>query len=224
MSNLGCRVVSNFKRPDKAMVEAFRGFPVANIDDCMNRIFSVHQDILPVNKPGVLGPAFTIKMPQGDNLMFHKAMDMAQEGDIIVIDSCGTTGRAIFGELMASYLLVRKIGGIIVDGPIRDYEAISKMDIPVYARGITPNGPYKNGPGEINTPICCGGQVVMPGDIVIGDADSIVFIPQDEAPALLEKVKKVFQAESDIMAGIKKGSFVRPWVDTKLKEIGCEYL
>lgn len=153
--------------------------------------------------------------------MFHKAMDMAKPGDVIVIAAGGSTVRAIFGELMVSYLVVRRIGGIIVDGAIRDADAIAAMPIPVYARGVTPNGPFKNGPGEINTPVACGGQVVNPGDIVVGDTDGVVVVPQHEAAALVEKVKKVSAMEKGIMDGIAQGSYVRPWVDAKLQEIGC---
>lgn len=222
MSNLGCRIVQDFARPAAALVDAFRGLPVANIDDCMNRLFAVHEAIKPVGNPEVLGPAFTIRVPESDNLMFHKAMDMAKPGDVIVIAAGGVTHRAIFGELMMSYLVKRGIGGVLVDGAIRDADAISKMPIPVYACGISPNGPFKNGPGEINTPVAFGGQVVNPGDIVVGDADGVVIVPQHEAAELVEKVKKVSAMEKGIMDGIAKGSYVRPWVDAKLKEIGCE--
>jgi RraA family protein len=224
MSNIGSKVISDFDRPNRSLVEAFRELPVANIDDCMNRLAAVHQDIRPVNKAKLLGTAFTVKVPEGDNLMFHKAMDMAKEGDVIVIDAGGVTSRAIFGELMINYCKVRKLAGVIVDGSIRDYDAISKMDFPVYARGITPNGPYKNGPGEINTVISFGGQVVRPGDIIIGDEDGIIVVQPDEAEELVNKVKKVSEKEGEIMDTIMKdGTYIRPWVDSKLDEIACEY-
>jgi RraA family protein len=224
MSNVGCKIIQEFKRPDKSLVEAFKNLPVANIDDCLNRLSSVHQDIRPVNKAKLLGTAFTVKVPEGDNLMFHKAMDMAREGDVIVIEAGGSTNRAIFGELMISYCKARGLAGVIVDGSIRDYDALSIMDFPVYARGVTPKGPYKNGPGEINTAISFGGQVVHPGDIVVGDADGIVFIRPEEAPSLLEKVESVSKKEEEIMKTIlTEGTYKRPWVDTILEEIDCEY-
>ncbi|EML9472776.1 TPA: RraA family protein, partial [Klebsiella quasipneumoniae subsp. quasipneumoniae] len=176
MSIPGCRIVTDFERPSRELVEAFRDLPVANIDDCMNRLAAVDPAIRPVNKAPLLGTAFTVKVPEGDNLMFHKAMDLAREGDVIVIDAGGDTRRAIFGELMLNYCHKRGIAGVIVDGSIRDVDAISQMDIPVYAKGVTPNGPYKNGPGEINVPVVFGGQVVRPGDIVVGDADGIIIV------------------------------------------------
>jgi RraA family protein len=224
MSNIGCKIISDYKRPDKSLVEAFRNLPVANIDDCLNRLSAVHQDIRPVNKAKLLGTAFTVKVPEGDNLMFHKAMDMAKEGDVIVIDAGGSTNRSIFGELMINYCKIRGLAGVIVDGSIRDYDALSILDFPVYARGITPNGPYKNGPGEINTIISFGGQVVRPGDIVVGDTDGILFIQPEEAVELLNKVQNVSKKEEEIMKMmVEDGTYIRTWVDSKLKEIGCEY-
>ena len=226
MSNIGCKIITDFPRPAREVVELFRGLPVANIDDCMNRVCAIHNAIRPVNKAKLLGSAFTVKVPEGDNLMFHKALDMAKEGDVIVIDAGGMTTRAIFGEIMVTYLRVRKIAGVIVDGSIRDYESISQLDdFPVYARGVSPNGPYKNGPGEINTVISFGGLVVASGDIVAGDADGVVFIKPEEAVALAAKVRDVSAKETRIIADIvDKASYIRPWVDEKLKEIGCEYL
>lgn len=223
MSNVGCRIISDFPRPDRTLVEAFRGLPVANIDDCMNRTAAVDAAIRPVNKAKLLGPAFTVKVPEGDNLMFHKAMDMAKPGDVVVIDAGGDEKRAIFGALMINYCKVRGLAGVIVDGAIRDVEELSEMDFPVYARSVTPNGPYKNGPGEINTTIAFGGKVVRPGDIIVGDADGIVVIKPEDAKELAEKAHKVLDMENGILKKIlQEGSYVRPWVDDKLKSLGCQ--
>ena len=223
MSNVGCRIISDFPRPDRTLVEAFRGLPVANIDDCMNRTAAVDAAIRPVNKAKLLGPAFTVKVPEGDNLMFHKAMDMAKPGDVVVIDAGGDEKRAIFGALMINYCKVRGLAGVIVDGAIRDVEELSEMDFPVYARSVTPNGPYKNGPGEINTTIAFGGKVVRPGDIIVGDADGIVVIKPEDAKELAEKAHKVLDMENGILKKIlQEGSYVRSWVDDKLKSLGCQ--
>lgn len=223
MSNVGFRIISDFQRPEPALVEAFRELPVANIDDCMNRTAAVDGAIRPVNKAKLLGPAFTVKVPEGDNLMFHKAMDMAKPGDVIVIDAGGDPKRAIFGALMINYCKSRGLAGVIVDGAIRDYEELSQMDFPVYARAVTPNGPYKNGPGEIGTVISFGGKVVRPGDIIAGDADGIVVIAPEDAKELAQKAQKVLDMENGILEKIlTEGTYIRPWVDEKLKELGCQ--
>lgn len=226
MSKVGCVIIEDFKRPDKALVEKFRNVAVANLDDCMNRISAVHEDIRPVNKGKLLGPAFTVKVPSGDNLMFHAAMDLAKPGDVIVIDAGGDTRRSIFGELMVTYCRKRGIAGIVVDGSLRDVDAMSQLtDFPIYARGITPDGPYKNGPGEINTPIVCGGRLVNPGFIVIGDEDGVIFINPSDAPELLEKVNKLHENEIRIINTIEKdGTYIRPWVNEKLEGLEVEHI
>ena len=224
-TNIGCRIVSDFQRADDRLVQLLKTFPVANIDDCMNRTAAVDHDIRPMNSAKLLGPAFTVKVPQGDNLMFHKAMDMAKPGDVIVIDAGGMRNRAIFGELMINYCKLRGLAGVIVDGAIRDYDTISQMDFPVYARGVNPNGPYKNGPGEIGTTITFGGQIVRPGDIIVGDADGIIVVRPEDAEDLAKQVDAVFAKEADIMSTMDKdGTYIRPWVDAKLAELGCEYV
>lgn len=225
MGNIGCKIIRDFKRPSSELINGFKDIPVANIDDCMNRTAAVDQSIKPYNKSNVLGPAFTIKVPEGDNLMFHVAMDLAKPGDVIVIDAGGSLSRSILGELMITYCQSRKLGGVIVDGCIRDVDAISELDFPVYAKGVTPNGPYKNGPGEINTLVVIGGRPVCPGDIIVGDQDGIVIIKPEDAEELLIKAKEICEKEKKIIETIEnEGTFIRPWVDEKLKELNCEII
>ncbi|MDD3794404.1 MAG: RraA family protein [Lachnospiraceae bacterium] len=225
MSKVGCLVVKDFKRPEKELVEKFEGAAVANLDDCMNRISAVHESLRPINKSKLLGTAFTVKVPEGDNLMFHLAMDLAKPGDVIVIDAGGDTRRSIFGELMVTYCRSRGIAGIIVDGSIRDTDAMSKLtDFNIYYKGITPDGPYKNGPGEINTPVVCGGRTVYPGDIVIGDEDGVIFVRPEDAKELLEKLETIQKNEAHILDVMEKeGTYIRPWVGEKLESLSVEY-
>lgn len=223
---VGCKIVKDFKRPPSSLVERFKDMPVANIDDNMGRIAAVDAAIEPIGKGQLLGTAFTIRVPQGDNLMFHAAMDMAKPGDVIVIDAGGFTDRAIFGELMASYCKKRGIKGIVCDGAVRDRGGLAAMeDFQVYARAVTPNGPYKNGPGEINVPVVIGGKVVHPGDIIVGDDDGVIIIDPAIADEIADATLAVEKKEADIMEHIiKDGTYIRPWVDEKLKEIGCEII
>ena len=222
--SVGNKIIYNFPRPAKELVEQFRGMPVANIDDNMGRIAAVDSAIVPINSSPLVGTAFTIRAPQGDNLMFHKAMDMAQPGDVIMIDAGGSVDRAIFGELMATYCRSRGIVGIVCDGAIRDQGGLAAMEnFHVYARSATPNGPYKNGPGEINVPVVIGGKLVHPGDIIVGDDDGVIIINPAFAEEIASATEGVEKKEADIMAQIlNDGTYIRPWVDNKLKEIGCE--
>lgn len=222
--SVGCRIRKDFKRPSPELIARFQGIPAANIDDNMGRLAAVDTAIVPMGKGQLLGCAFTIRVPQGDNLMFHAAMDLAEPGDVIVIDAGGFTDRAIFGELMAMYCKSRGIKGIVCDGAIRDSDSIAAMeDFPVYARSVTPNGPYKNGPGEINVPVVIGGKVVHPGDIIVGDGDGIVIIDPAVAEEVADATLAVEKKEAEITEHIlKDGTYIRPWVKEKLKEIGCE--
>lgn len=223
MANLGYRIIKDFERPDKELIEQFRDLPVANIDDNMGRIACVDTAIKPFNKAKLLGCAFTVKAPQGDNLVFHKALDLAKEGDILVIAGGGNTERSLCGEIMMNYAKMKKLGGFLIDGAIRDVESTREMDFPVYAKGVNPNGPYKNGPGEINVPVAVGGQVVFPGDIVIGDEDGVVIVRPEDAPELLEKVRKFNKNEETILANLDKGiGMDRSWVDNFMAKLGYE--
>ena len=225
MSNLGFRIFRDVERPEKALIEKFRNLPVANIDDNMGRIACVDTAIKPFNKAKLLGCAFTVKAPQGDNLMFHKALDIAQEGDIIVVAGGGNTERSLCGEIMMNYAKLKRLGGFLIDGVIRDVEATRTLDFPVYAKGVNPNGPYKNGPGEINVPVAIGGQVIFPGDIIIGDEDGIIAIRPKDALELLDKVKKFNNNEQITLVNLEKGiGMDRAWIDKKLSTSDCEII
>ena len=225
MANPGMRIKQNFVRPDRTLVEAFANIPVANIGDNMNRIACMNARVRPMNSSRLLGCAFTVKVRTGDNLMFHKAIDMAQPGDIVVIDAQNEQSYAIFGELMILWLRRRGITGVVVDGCIRDYDNISAMtDIAVYATGITPNGPLKEGGGEINFPVMCGGLVVNPGDIIVGDSDGVVVINPADAPDVLKKALAQNAKENQSMKDIEQLTWNRSWVDVSLAAKGCEFI
>lgn len=218
-------IIRDYERPSEALVERFKGIPVANLDDCLERKAAVHSAIKPVGYQGPLvGTAFTIRVPEGDNLMLHAAMEFMKPGDVVVIDAGGYTERAIFGELMAAYMKNRGVKGVVVDGAIRDSESLAAMeDFQVYARSATPNGPFKNGPGAVNVPITFSGKTVYPGDIVTADLDGLLFVRPENAEALLEAVHKVEETEAGIMKNIvEKDEYERPWVRKKLEEIGTE--
>lgn len=189
---IGNRVFNEFKRPNPVLVEAFRGLPSSNINDEMNRLYCMH-DYMKLLNPAkavqLLGTVITVKAPIGDNLMFHQALDMAQPGDIIVVDGGSGNNRSLAGEIMLRFACQKGVAGIVVDGYLRDWDGIETLTMPVYAKGITPQGPFKNGPGEINVPIAVGGQVVFPGDILVGDRDGIVVIRAKDA----EEVARVAQ-------------------------------
>ena len=225
MSNAGFRIYKKVNRPDKELIEQFRGLPVANIADEMNRFSCVDARIKRVNKAPLLGPAFTVKARIGDNMMFHKALDLAQPGDIIVVDVQGDTVNSVTGEIMMRQALKKGLAGIVIDGAIRDVEALQEMVMPIYAAAVTPKGPYKDGPGEINVPVSCGGVVGNPGDILVGDADGIVVIRPQDAPVVAEKAKGKLRKEQATMKAIEEGTLDRSmYSDEAFIKKGCEII
>lgn len=217
---VGFRVFTKIKRADKELVEAFGGVPVANIADNMGRIYCVGTSIKPYGRKSLLGMALTVKTAPGDNLMVHKALDMAEPGDVIMVDGEGSMDHSLCGEIMFTYAKKRGIAGVVVDGCIRDADSLPDMDFPVYARGVQPKGPYKNGPGEINVPVSVGGIVVFPGDIIVGDGDGVVVIRPSDAPEVLRLSKEQFEKEQKAFEEIKNGEYDRTWIDKTIRANG----
>ena len=204
MISIGNRIFETIERPSRCIVEMFRGLPSSNINDEMNRLFCMHEYIKPLNKVPLLGTAITVRAPIGDNLFFHKALDMAQPGDVIVVDGGSGSNRSLAGEIMIRFAAMKGLAGIVVDGCLRDIDGIEALPIAIYAKGITPQGPFKFGPGEINTPIACGGQVVFPGDILVGDADGVVVVPRKDAEDIAVAAIKKKESEDKTLSLIKR--------------------
>lgn len=220
---IGFRILKRRRVVSADLVARFRALPVANVSDSMARMTAGGARLRPMHKGGVMaGPALTVKTRPGDNLMIHKALDLAVPGDIIVVDGGGDLTNALIGELMVAYSRTRDIGGIVLNGAIRDSAWISEHDFPVYAAGVTHRGPYKDGPGEINVPIAIDGMVIEPGDLVIGDEDGLVCVPYDQAESVLAATDAKQLAEQKMMQAIEERRYDRAWVDETLKRLGCE--
>ena len=204
---IGFRAFLEIDRPDSALIEAYREIPSSNIGDCVKRMNCMFGGIRAYNKHKVCGAAFTVKVPAGDNLVAQVALDYAKPGDIIVIDGAGYADRALVGGMMLAYAEERGLGGFVVNGAVRDLDDIKNSSLPVFALAATPLGPYREGPGEINVPVVCGGQVVMPGDILVGDSDGLVVIPQKDAERLLDAVRANLAMELDEMKHMKEGTY-----------------
>lgn len=223
MTHIGFRILPAPQRAPAALIKQFRGVVVAHLSDSMNRLPAA-AGLRPMHKSGqLLGQALTVRVPPGDNLMVHKAIDIALPGDVIVVDAGGETTIAIIGDIMSSLAARRGLAGMVIDGAIRDSAELAQSRFPVYARGVTHRGPYKNGPGEINVPVSVGGMVVGPGDIVVGDADGVVAIPLADAPAVLKLARAKAKEEAAILDSIARGQADRRWVDETLRAKGCEF-
>lgn len=205
-------------------IRTLADIPSTIIDDAMGRLYAMSPHIKPLNHHTMCGPALTVRVPAGDNLYVHVALDMVAAGDILVVQTDPYTSRATLGELMLRYLAKKSISGVIIDGYVRDIDYIIK-DCPfaVYARGISPNGPYKNGPGEINTTVSCGEQPVDPGTIIKGDEDGLVAINPRDLPECTDRSLDIASKEERTLLDIDKdGLFDRPWLKTFLDERAIE--
>jgi regulator of RNase E activity RraA len=219
----GFRIRKSFTRPGSAVLEGLRDFDTPAISDLMNRLYAMASEIVPLAGPNrpVVGPACTVKVYPGDNLMVHKSLDLAAPGDVIVIDTSCSGLTAVLGDLICTKARHRGIAGFVVDGLIRDLPAIQELgDFPVFARGVTPIGPLHRGPGEINHAISCGGIVVNPGDIIVADVNGVVVVPRDLAEELLERLRTRAAAEADYIAAVSRGEFSNAWVDRTLDSGG----
>lgn len=218
--SVGSRIYLKRKLPPKEIVEGFRDLPAANVADCMSRLCAIHPSIKLVSSPirNMCGVALTVKARAGDNLMIHQALEMAGEGDVIIVDTGMGEPNSLVGEIIMCNAMFRKIEGFVFDAPIRDIDAISKMPIAVYATGTTPGGPFKEGPGEINVPISCGNVSVNPGDIILGDADGVIVIPRQDAAAILEKAIPFSAADQEKMRKSINNTWDHSWVAKKLEQ------
>jgi regulator of RNase E activity RraA len=223
---IGFRIHRRTRQVDAGLVTRFRSLPVANVSDVMSRMTAGGARLRPMQAPGAVlaGPALTVKTRPGDNLMIHKAIALAQPGDVIVVDAGGDLTNALIGELMLAQMVRRGLAGIVINGAIRDSAAIRAQDFPVFAAGVTHRGPYKDGPGEINVSVAIDGMVISPGDLVLGDDDGLLCVPFGEAEVIHAAASAKQAAEEKQMANIASGTHDASWVDASLRKLGCEGL
>jgi len=203
------------------VVEKFRPIPVANISDCMWRMTAGGARLRPMHDGSSLaGPALTVRTRPGDNLLVHKALELAQPGDVVVVDAGGDLTNAIIGEIMTTYAQTRGLAGIVINGAIRDCGAIRRGSFPVYAAGITHRGPYKDGPGEINTVIALDGMTITPGDLILGDEDGLLCVPYEQVDAIYAAATANLEVEARMMAQIAAGTLDTSWIDARMQAQG----
>jgi len=196
-------------RPDPQLVKAFSGIAAANISDAMGRQNSMNHTMKPLWRGArVCGPALTVKSYACDNLMVHKAMQVAKPGDVLVVQGGGHLDGALWGDLMTKSALVRGLAGVVIDAGVRDRDEIEAHRFPVFATAVLPGGTYKANPGSINVPVSVAGAAVEPGDIIVGDSDGVVVVPRGMAREVLDIVHRVHAHEADITDRIQRGELI----------------
>ena len=219
----GFRIRLNIERPPAQLVNMFRDFETPDISDILNRMYTMSCELrnLVNNKP-LVGPALTVKVFPGDNLMVHKALDAAMPGDVVVVDTGGSPLNAVLGDLVANKAKHRGIAGFIVDGLVRDLPGLIEAGLPIYARGITPFGPLHRGPGELNYAISCGGIVVNPGDIIVADMSGIAVVRREVAGDTVMRLRAHRARMQQYVSDVKAGNFNNDWVDRQLNADQCQ--
>jgi len=219
----GFRINETWDRPSRELVDGFAAFETPAISDQMNRLHTMELDVRMFTDPEqpLVGPAMTVKVFPGDNLMVHKSLDIAQPGDVIVVDAGSSSMNAVLGDVICTKARHRGVAGFVVDGLVRDLPAIRALgNMPVFARGVTPIGPLHRGPGEIGGAISAGGLVVNPGDIIVADLNGVVVVPRMDAEEVLDNVRAKAAAEADYIAAVARGEFSNAWVDKFLLDQG----
>jgi regulator of RNase E activity RraA len=215
-------VINSRKNPNKDGIAALTGLATSVVSDVLGRTIGA-VNILPVNKSpvAVCGNAVTVSVRSGDNLMIHKALQILQPGDVLVVDGGGDISRALFGEIMMTVAKSHGVVGAVFDAAIRDVEAFERHQFPCWARGVNMRGPYKDGPGSINTPICIGGMTVNPGDIILGDGDGVIAISPEMALEAARLGKEKEATERKTIQSILDGKYDDAWIDIALKQKGA---
>lgn len=208
-------------RVSDGLVKQAAEFQAAILADVAGRRGTLHGRIKPISpQMKVAGPAITVEVRPGDNLAIHAALALAQPGDVIVVDGKGDLSCALIGEIMSTQAEASGIAGIIIDGAVRDADALSGNHFPVFAAGLNPCGPTKGIAGRVNYPISVAGAAVNPGDLIIGDADGVVVLPREDVAALLVLAQQKLDDETRRIAAIKAGDIRAPWLEKALRAAG----
>ena len=212
----------DFERVSPEIVRKASAFAASILADVAGRRGTLDGRITPLaSSMRMAGPAFTIEVRPGDNLMIHAAMTMARPGDILVVDGKGDRTCALMGSIMINACKKLGIGGVILDASHRDTEELRELGFPVYSVGPNPNGPTKFVPGRINWPISCGGVAINPGDLIVGDADGVVVVEREKAESLLDLAVKKVAEERARLGDIAAGKNIRPkWLEGSLRAAG----
>ena len=216
---------AQFPRVDATLVERARQVQAAVLCDVAGRRGTMDARVRALHpRMTVCGPAFTVEVRPGDNLMFHVALAVAKPGDVIVVDGKGDSTCALVGELMVTQAQAAGLGGFVIDAASRDTASLAEGSFPIFSAGTNPCGPTKGLAGKLSIPISAGGVAVSPGDLVVGDVDGVVVIPSSEVAAVLDAADKKLAQERERLDEISRGELVSPWLNDVLRQCGLPTL
>lgn len=215
----------DWPRSDPAVIEAFRGVPTGFVVDALGRSGALDYRIRPVwDGPAFVGAALPVWTTARDNLAPYAAIRFAKPGDVMMIATDEFATAAVIGDVIIGMMKNAGIVAAVTDGLVRDVQGIVEVGIPVFARGLTPNSPFKHGPGTIGLPVTLGGLVIEPGDVVIGDRDGVVVVPRWRVAEALDALDEVRAKESGMDQMVKSGAREPAWLEARLAGEGIRFL
>jgi RraA family protein len=218
----GPHIIKDFPRLAPELIQQASKYQSSILADVQGRRGTMHGSIAALDpKMKCCGPALTVEVRPGDNLMIHAAMKFAKKGDVIVVDGKGDQTCALVGSIMLNSAKITGVAGIVIYGAVRDKEDLLELGLPVWSVGTNPNGPTKGVPGRINHPISCGGVTVNPGDLISADADGVVVVERANVEKVLPLAEAKEADEQRTIAIIKEGNSLNPgWLDGALRAVG----
>jgi len=199
-------IIRSYPKPSRKLVEAFAEQDAATVHEAMGQRGAMHSSIKPLySGMKVCGIALTVKSHVGDNLMILKALDMAQEGDVLVVDAGHGLENGPWGEMTTIQAKIKGVAGLVIEGSVRDSLAIKKHEFPVFCKGVSIVGTAKETLGLINHPVCCGNAIVNPGDIILADEDGVVVIPREKAEDILQRCQQRVAKENKLVERMQAG-------------------
>jgi regulator of RNase E activity RraA len=220
----GFCVVAEIERPPREIVEQLSQFPVAIVGDAIGRRGVMDPGIKELNRDlKMCGTAVTVETRAGDNLMIHAALKIAQAGDVLVVNTHGDISVGGWGELTTLMSIRKALAGLVIDGAVRDSLELAASGFPVFCRGVNPCGGGKEGTGQVNLPISCGGVAVHPGDVIVGDADGVVVVPLAMAEQVMAAARKCIENEQrrrEAIAGDDLEGIYPKWLIPTLRAKG----
>jgi len=213
---------STFSRVSKDQVARASTLATTILSDVSGRRGALNGRIRPLAPAmRVCGPALTVEVRPGDNLMVHAALVLARPGDVIVIDGKADLGCALMGELMCAHAQAAGVAGVVLDAAVRDVAELKAGTLPVFACGSSPNGPTKRLGGRLGHPISAGGISVAPGDLVVGDEDGVVVVPKENVEQALNDAQTKIDVERKRLRDIAEGRLIYGWLEGALREAGA---
>jgi len=221
------RIVRNIPRPDPEMVRNLGEYGTATVSEAQGRTGLLQPYIRPIyNTARAAGPAVTVLCQAGDNLMIHAAIELCQPGDMLVVTVSSESTDGMFGDLLATSLQAHGVAGLVIDSGVRDVTDLTAMDFPVWSRAISSQGTVKATAGSVNIPVVCAGQLIRPGDVVIGDIDGVVVVPRLDVPEVVKASQQRIAKEEKNRERLRAGEFGLDiyGLRAKLAELGVIYV